>query len=124
MDGSAQNFQGPLYSLQVFFGRVTCPPGVLGQRGRVAPFQNRNNKANKMLGAEFEIWPTAGENGAGKWGWPGCGPNFGISTFCPMGPMVPRGPGRGENQKSKLGPPRNQIQRTFCFIQFFDSTHP
>ena len=29
------------------------PLGVLGQRGRVVPFQNQDNEANRTLGAEF-----------------------------------------------------------------------
>ena len=54
LDGTAQNFQGPLNSSQVIFGRVTqtprprksgflpdlSPPGVFGQGGRVTPFWN------------------------------------------------------------------------------------
>ena len=74
LDGPARNFQGPLNSSQEIFWAGDSdpralgvrpgpqkrgflpnlsPPGVLGQGGRVAPFRNRDNEANKMLGAEF-----------------------------------------------------------------------
>ena len=70
--GWQPNFQGPLNSLQVIFWHVIWtlgPPGsgpdpekggfcqifllwgFWGYGGRVTPFQNWDNKANKMLGA-------------------------------------------------------------------------
>ena len=70
--GWQPNFQGPLNSLQVIFWHVIWTPGppgsgpdpgkggfcqifllpeVLGQGDCVTPFQNWDNKANKMLGA-------------------------------------------------------------------------
>ena len=175
LDGSAQNFQGLLISSQLIFGRVTRTPGPAGSgpdpekahfrqiyllrgfwgRGVVSHlFGIRTTRQTKRWERNFDFWPTAGENGAGRRGWPGADKNFGISTFfikrtpakigrrsfsalckflirrTPRAPRVPRGPG-GVKIKSqnwvvfyRRDPPQNQILRTFCFIQLFDSTHP
>ena len=92
---------------------------------------------------------TGPEGGAGR----GANQNFGTSTFyitgipakigrrsllvlCnslirrpPRAPRVPRGPGGGKIKSLNWGifystPPQNQMLRTFCFIQLFDSTQP
>ena len=129
------------------------PPGVLGQGGRVAPFRNRDNEANKLLGAESWNLAHGLRKRGRKAGLAGGDQNFGNSTFFikgtplklgvggfllmhifdpthPEGPMGPPGSQGVENQKSKLGyfiegpPPPYQINWTFCFIQLFDSRQP
>ena len=99
LDGSAQNFQGPLNSSQLIFGRVTRTPGPAGSgpgpagsgpdpektgfrqiyllrgfwgRGVVSHlFGIGTTRQTKCWERNFEFWPTAGENGAGRRGWPG-----------------------------------------------------
>ena len=94
LDGSARNFQGPLNSSQVIFGRVTRTPGPSGScgfagfrqiyllrgfwgRGVVSHlFGIRTTRQTKRWERNFDFWPTAGENGAGRRGWPGGRPKF------------------------------------------------
>ena len=121
--GLAQNFQGPLNSLQVIFGRVTRTPGPAGSgpdpekagfrqiyllrgfwgRGVVSHlFGIGTTRQTKCWERNFEFWPTAGRRD-----WPGCRPkfwNFNISY--------------------KRDPPLNRAPISFCFIQLFDLTHP
>ena len=148
LDGSAQNFQGPLYSSQLIFVRVTRTPGPAGSGpdpenaksissggfgagGSCHTFSELGQRGKQNVGSGILIFgprpeKTRPEGGAGR----GADKNFGISTFfikgtpakigrwslfvlcnflirrTPRAPWVPRapgGPGRGENQKSKLG---------------------
>ena len=92
LDGSARNFQGPLNSSQLIFGRVTRTPGPAGSgpdpekagfrqiyllrgfwgRGVVSHlFGIGTTRQTKRWERNFDFWPTAGENGAGRRGWPG-----------------------------------------------------
>ena len=92
LDGSAQNFQGPLNSSQLIFGRVTRTPRSAGSgpdpekarfrqiyllqgfwgRGVVSHlFGIGTTRQTKRWERNFDFWPTAGENGAGRRGWPG-----------------------------------------------------
>ena len=92
LDGSAQNFQGALNSSRVIFGRVTWTPGPPGSsprpgkagfrqiyllrgfwgRGVVSHlFGIGTTRQTKRWERNFDFWPTARENGAGKRGWPG-----------------------------------------------------
>ena len=93
LDGSVWNFQGPLNSPQVIFGRVTWTPGpgprksgfppnlspqvVLGQGFVLHLYGIETTRRTKSWKRNFEIWPLAGENGAG-----GANQNFKISIFC------------------------------------------
>ena len=92
LDGSAQNFQGPLNSSQLIFVRVTRIPRPAGSgpdpekarfrqiyllrgfwgRGVVSHlFRIGTSRETKCWERNFDFWPTAGENGAGRRGWPG-----------------------------------------------------
>ena len=103
LDGPARNFQGPLNSAQVIFGRVTRTPGPSGsgpdpQKGgfcqiyHLSGFWGRGVmshlfqigttwRTKQRWEQNFDFLPTAQDNGAGRWGWPGGNQNFGISTF-------------------------------------------
>ena len=92
LDRSAQNFQGPLNSLQVIFGRVIWTLGPLG-RGRTQKkgvseksissggfgaggvvlhlFGSGTTRQTKCWERNFCFLPIAGENGARRQGWPG-----------------------------------------------------
>ena len=132
------NFQGHPNSLQVIFGQAVWTPGPSGSgpdpekwvfcqiyllpgfwgRGVVLHlFGIGTTRQTKCWERNFDFWPMAGENGAGRRGWPGADKNFGISTFfikgtpakigrqsfsvlcnflirrTPRAPRVPRGPG-------------------------------
>ena len=70
------------------------PPGVLGQGGRVAPFRNPDNEANKMLGAEFWVLPYGRRKRGQKAGLArGADQNFGISIFFIKGTPLKSGAG-------------------------------
>ena len=111
-----------LNSSHVIFGRVTRTPGPSGSgphpekggfcqiyllrgfwgRGLCCIFSESGQWERN-----FEFWPTARENGAGRQSWPGGRPkfwNFNISY--------------------KRDPPENRAPVTFGFMQHFDPTHP
>ena len=96
------NFQGHPNSLQVIFGQAVWTPGPSGSgpdpekwvfcqiyllpgfwgRGVVLHlFGIGTTRQKKCWERNFDFWPTARENGAGRRGWPGGDQNFGISTF-------------------------------------------
>ena len=102
LDGSVQNFQGPYYSLQVIIGQVARTLGLARsgpdpekagfcQIYRLRGFWGRGvllylfgigtTRQTKCWEQNFDFWPTAGENGAGRRGRPGSDKNFGILTF-------------------------------------------
>ena len=112
--------------------------------------QGKKNVGSGILIFGPRAEKTGPAGGAGRGG----DQNFGISTFLinrtppkigrrsfsvlcnflirrtPRAPRVPRRPG-GVKIKSqnwvifyRRDPPQNQILRTFCFFQLFDSTHP
>ena len=148
LGGWQPNFQGLLNSSQIIFGQVTLTPGTSGSgpdpekagfcqiyllrgfwgKGVVSHlFGIGTTMRTKRWERNFEFWPTAGENGAGRRGWPGGRPKFWnfdifyiidpslsqapvalgfMQLFDPKHPAGSRGtPGSwvGENQKSKLG---------------------
>ena len=97
LDGSARNFQGPLNSSQLIFGQVTRTPGPAGSgrdpekagfrqiyllrgfwgRGVVLHlFGIGTTRRTKHCERNFDFWPRAGENGAGRRGWRGGQPKF------------------------------------------------
>ena len=85
-----------IYLLQGFWGK-----GVVLHLLRI-----KTTRWTKHWEWNFEFCPTAGENGAGRQGWPGGRPNFGISLFFTKGT-----------------PPLKQVPIAFCFMHFFDPTH-
>ena len=109
LDGSAQNFQGPLNSLQLIFGRVarTLRPAGSGPDPEKAcfrqiyllrGFQGRGvvwhlfgigtTRQTKCWERNFDFWPTAGENGAGRRGCPVVQPKFcNLNIFYKMDPL-------------------------------------
>ena len=132
------------------FSAKSISSGGFGAGGSCRTFLESGQRGKQNVGSGILIFgprpeKTGPEGGAGQ----GADKNFGISTFFIKGTpakigrqsfsvlcnflirRTPGGPGRGENQKLKSGyffiegtPPPNQILRTFCFIQLFDSTHP
>ena len=135
-------FRAHLTTLQVIFGRMTrtsWPSGSglypekggfyqiyllwgLWGRGVVSHhFGIGTRRQRKRWERNFDFWPTAQENRAGRWGWPGGQPKFWNLNFfkgtpskigrrllfvlcnflircTPRAPRVPSGPGRDENQ--------------------------
>ena len=98
-DWSAPNFQGPLISSHVIFGRVTQTPQPSGSGPdpKKAGFNQiyllrgfwgvvfhlfgiGMTRQTKHWKQNYDLWPTARENGAGRRGWPGGRlKNFGFS---------------------------------------------
>ena len=142
------NFQGQPNSLQVIFGQAVWTPRTSGSgpdpekagfcqiyllqgfrgRGVVSHlFGIGTTRQTKRWERNFDFWPTAGENGAGRRGWPGGRPkfwNFNISykrdppkirrwsllVLCnflirrtPRAPGVPQGPGRVKIKSQNRG---------------------
>jgi len=122
------NFQHQLNSLQVIFKRVTWTPGPTGSgpdpekagfhqiyllrgfwgRGVVSHlFGIGTTRQIKCWERNFDFWPTARENRAGRRGWPGGQQKFwNFNIFYKRDPCLNRAP------------------IIFCFLQLFDPTHP
>ena len=94
---SQPNFQGQLKALQVIFGQVTWTPRLLGsgpnpEKGLFRQiyllpgfwgsgvvsylYGTGRTRRKKCWERNFEFWPTAWENEAGRRGWPWGWPKF------------------------------------------------
>ena len=124
LDGSAQK----LYSSQLIFVRVTRTPGPAGSgpdpekagfrqiyllrgfwgRGVVSHlFGIGTTRQTKRWERNFDFWPTARENGAGRQGWPGGRQKFwNFIIFYKWDPCL------------------NWSLVIFCFMKNFNPTHP
>ena len=126
LDGSAQNFQGLLYSLQSNFWAGALGPAGSGPDSEKASFRQiyllqgfwgrgvvshlfgiGTTKQTERWEPNFDFWPTAGENAAGRPGWPG-----GQLKLWKFKHFLLKGP------QLKLG------ANHFLFYATFDPTHP